>query len=131
MYRLLGWLNIFMTIVIIMPFILRKIDRLFLKNKSISYLNIIKFLRRLHKPFGIILFISAIFHGILALGVWRIHTGMILGIVVAVTALLGISFYIIKKKWIFIWHKTSALVLFVLLLIHLIFPSILNNLFGI
>lgn len=130
MYKLFGWLNIAIVAFMILPFILRKLNALFFKKKGV-YLRIIKLLRKLHKPLGAVLFVVIVIHGISALGTWRLHTGMILGIMSAITMVFGMSFYILKKKWLYSLHKILVAILVVLLLIHLIFPSAVYYIFGI
>ena len=88
-------------------------------------------LRVVHKPLGIAILVLAIVHGILALGALRLHTGTIAGIMLIATAALGGSFYLLKKKPLFIAHRTMALLFVLFVLVHLIFPSAVWSLFGI
>jgi len=87
-------------------------------------------MRKLHKPLGYVLFVSAVTHGFLALGSLRLHTGTILGIIVVITSIFGMVFYAVKNKWVVNIHKAFAYILIFLLLIHLILPSAVYYLLG-
>ncbi len=130
-YAILGWVNLAAIIVMTMPFWLRLINKHAFKGKNAALTRIAKTLRAVHKPLGLILVASVIIHGILALGALRLHTGTLAGILLIVTAALGTTFFFRKKKPILIAHRTMALLLALFVLIHLIFPSALWQLFGI
>lgn len=125
MYSVLGWLNVVILGVILSPYLLNFINRKLFNTKNMGFRNAVKFLRRLHKPFGVIIAILALVHGYMALGSLRLHTGSLLYLSVFITAVLGGSFYRFKKRALFIWHKRMALLSFLLLLIHIFYPSAL------
>ena len=131
MYATLGWINVALLAVMLLPYLLRLMGSRIFHWKGKGYIKTLKGLRTLHKPLGAVLVISVVAHGVMALGAWRLHTGMILGGVLVITATLGLSFYISKKKELFAWHKRSMAVVVVMVLIHLIFPSAIYTLFGI
>ncbi len=125
MYSVLGWLNVVVLAVILSPYVLGFLNRKFFKTKSKGFRDAMKFLRRLHKPLGVTLAILALVHGYLAMGGFRLHTGSLLYLSIFITALLGGSFYRLKKRSLFTWHKRMALLSFLLLLLHLLYPSAL------
>lgn len=94
MYKILGWTNAIVTIILILPFALQSI----FKKKEGILSSIIKLLRKFHKVLGMVIFISIAFHGIMALGSFSLHTGTIAGIAFVMTAILGILFTLLKKK---------------------------------
>jgi hypothetical protein len=125
MYSVLGWLNVVVLGVILSPYVLGFLNRKFFKTQKQGFRNTLKFLRRLHKPLGIAMAVLALVHGYLAMGGLRLHTGSLLYLSIIITALLGGSFYKLKKRALFTWHKRMALVSFLLLLLHLFYPSAL------
>lgn len=131
MYKIFGWLNVSLVVIMISPFILRWINTHVFKSPNPALAKIVKFLRTLHKILGGLLLASAITHAILALSAWRWHTGIILGITAELAAIFAVLFYIFKKKWLFLTHRIIAVVAILLLLVHLIFPSAMYSIFGI
>lgn len=128
MYAILGWVNVGLVAVMLLPFALRVLSGK--GKKSAAYIKTSKFLRTLHKPLGVVLLVSAAVHGFLALGVLRLHTGTIAGALLLITVALGAVFFTSRKKGVFAWHKTAALVFVILLLVHLIAPSAVYSLLG-
>lgn len=131
MYAVFGWINISLITLMLLPFAIFNLNSLLFKKKVSVYLKLAKFLRKLHRYLGIPLVISVIYHGFLALGSFRLHTGTILGIMLIVVAIFGMIFILFKKKWAFKTHKLLAILLMLLLILHLIFPSALYYIFGI
>ena len=123
MYSILGCLSVAILGVLVSPFVLNYINKNILNSKSKSIKKVVKFLRKLHKPLGITLAVVAIVHGYLALGSIRLHTGTILYTSILITAALGGSFYRLKKKNLFKWHKRFAMISFILFLVHFFYPS--------
>ena len=123
MYVFLGWLNVALFAVMTAPLWLRFLNTHFFHAQGEGYVKAIKKLRAVHKPLGGVILIIAIVHGYLALGGLRLHTGTLLLIVTAVTAGLGLSFFIFKKKALFVWHRWMALVVVCFVLLHLIWPG--------
>lgn len=131
MFRVLGWFNVFLLTVMTAPYWLRFLNSHTLHLKGGAYGKTIKVLRAVHKPVGAAILLIAVLHGYLALGALRIHTGSILWTAVFLTAALGASFYLSKKRPLFQWHKRLAATAVTLLLIHLLFPSAVYTLFRI
>lgn len=130
MYSTLGWLNIGFLVLMTAPYWLRLLNKHTLHLKGGAYAKTIKALRAIHKPLGLTVVVVMLVHGYLALGSLRLHTGTIVGVMLLITASLGGLFYFTKKRFAFTWHKRMALLLVVLLLIHLIFPSAVYYLFN-
>ena len=129
-YALVGWLNVIVFLIILSPYVLNLLNRKVLKTKNKSFFKVVKFLRKLHKPFGIALIVLGIVHGYMALRGFRLHTGSLFYIAILATGVLGGSFYRLKKKELFVWHKRLAAVAVVLFLIHFFFPGALYYLLG-
>ena len=131
MYAVIGWFNVAFVVIMTAPFWLRLVNKHAFQNKNKALAKLAKLLRTVHKPLGIAIVVLAVVHGILALGALRLHTGTIAGIMLIITAVLGGSFYGLKKKPVLIAHRTMALLFALLVLVHLIFPSAIWSLFGI
>jgi len=130
MYSILGWLNVIILGVLVSPYVLNFLNKHIIKTKSSNFRKFVKFLRTLHKPFGVIMAVLALVHGYMALGSLRLHTGSLLYLSIFITAALGGSFYKLKKRPLFQWHKRMAFISFLLLLLHLFYPNALWYLFN-
>lgn len=122
-YALVGWLSVMVFAIVLAPFILNFLNRKIFKSKSKTFFKVLKFLRGLHKPFGIALIILGLIHGFMAMGRLRLHTGSLFYFAILITGILGISFYKLKKRELFAWHKRFAAIAFILFLLHFFFPS--------
>ena len=130
-YAILGWTSIGLAVIASSPYWLRMLNNLTFKTKDKRFFSLLKFLRKIHKPLGLLLAVIAIIHGYLALnGNIRLHTGLLVYISFFLTAVLGGIHYRLKNKTIFKFHKTMVLVSFLLLILHLAFPWALGQLFG-
>lgn len=125
MYGFLGFLNIALLAVMTSPFWLRVLNDHSLHLKGGTYGKALKFLRMIHKPLGASILIIASIHGYLALGAIRLHTGVLLLLAILGTAILGFSFFLLKKRSLFVWHRRLVTVIIFFLLLHLLFPSAL------
>ena len=121
MYRILGWTNIAIVVLMLLPFVLVKIA----KNKDGILKKIQKILLKLHRPLSGLLLLSAIVHGYLALGTFALHTGTILLIAVIISVIFASIFIMMKKKVFFTLHRAMASVIILLILLHLLFPWVL------
>lgn len=128
-YRLLGYLTLFLLVVVTAPYWLRTLNNWTIKTKSKSFLNLIKFLRKLHKPLGILLAVMAAWHGYVIFWL-NLHTGLLAFGAFIITALLGVYHWRKKDKHVFKAHKTMALLSALLVALHLLWPSALRQLFG-
>ncbi len=128
-YSNLGWLNLILIGVLITPYVLKFLNRKVFKTKNDLYKKTIAFFRKIHKPLGIAILIIPLIHGYMALGtLFRLHTGTLLYLSILITASLGGSFFKLKKKKLFVWHKRMAFITVILFLIHFYFPSAIYNL---
>lgn len=123
MYVILGWTNVIVLGVLLTPSVINFLNRNFLKMRFLTLTKITKPLKTLHNPLGLIILILPLIHGYLAMGTIRIHTGSLLYTFILLTAILGGSFYRLKERNLFIWHKIMAFVSFLLFLLHLFFPK--------
>jgi cytochrome b561 len=125
MFSFLGWLNVALLAIIVMPYVLNLINKHFLKTKKKEFREFVKVLRSFHKPLGVMLLIIAPIHGLLALGRISLHTGTLLYVVILFAALLGASFYKLKKRTLFLWHKRMGFLILIFLFLHLLYPNAL------
>lgn len=130
LYQILGIINVALLIVITSPYWLRWLGQRFFPKKKIASTKLMKVLRAVHKPFGVCLLLIMLTHGYLALGALRLHTGVLVGISVLATVVLGILFFWKKKAVFFKWHKRAALLTVLLTLLHLFVPNALYYIFG-
>lgn len=129
-YSTVGWLSLVVFLIILGPYLLNLLNRKVLKTKNKTFFKIIKFLRSLHKPLGIALIILGIIHGYMALRGFRLHTGTLFYFSILITGVLGGSFYRLKKRELFVWHKRMAAITVLLFLLHFFFPSAMYYLLG-
>ncbi len=130
-YRFLGYLSIALVVLVTAGWWLRKLNALTFKTKNKQFLNLLKFLRKLHKPLGILLVSVALWHGFAALGTVRPHTGLVAYFAFVLTGLLGVAFWLKKDKRAFKGHKVMAFISVVLLVLHLLWPGAIWQLFGV
>ncbi|TJX13179.1 hypothetical protein E9840_10345 [Tissierella creatinini] len=122
-YKILGWINAISLTIVVAPFALNFLSRKLFNSKNKDIRNIVKYLRKFHKPLGIVLIVIGIIHGYMALGSLRLHTGTLLYLSIILTGALGGSFYKAKKRIFFVWHKRMAFVSVALLMLHYFYPS--------
>ena len=130
MYSILGWLNALLLILMILPFILVRANKMIFKGKNKGLQSITKLLRKVHKQMGLVLVVTGITHGYLALGGFILHTGTLLYLSLIATGSMGFLFYRKKKKILLQLHRYLAALVIALLALHLIFPSALYYIFN-
>ena len=91
--RFIGWLNIGLLVVMILPFLLRQFSTRVKKVKGKWYPKLNKFLRTIHKPLGIAIVLLSMLHGYLVFGGFRLHTGTLELFAIVIMAALGATFY--------------------------------------
>jgi len=131
MYKILGLINLALVVIITSPFWLRTLNKWTFKTKDKHFLDTVKFLRKLHKPLAIVLALNILWHAYLALGTIRLHTGLLAYISFLLTVTVGGIYYKKKGKLLFKVHKTLALVSVLLVIIHLLWPEAIWQIFGI
>ena len=130
-FRYLGWATLIAVAVMVLPYVLRMLNTWVFKRKSKGLLQVIKFLRAIHKPLGLLIVLVAMVHGFGMLGRFRLHTGSLTLMSLVLTGILGAIFWQKKDKRALQGHRVMSLVSVILLLIHLFWPSALFKLFGI
>ena len=131
MYKTLGTISLILVIIITAPYWLRTLNSWTVKTKDKRFFNLLKFLRKLHKPLGLVLAVLVIWHGTLVWGWSRLHTGHLALIGFLITVVLGGAHYKLKNKKLFKAHKLMALISVLLLVLHRLWPSALWRIFGI
>ena len=127
MYKVLGFINIGLLVIVLCPFIFRKMKQWFIHSKSPKYAKFMKALRLIHKPAALLLLASIFVHGWLALGALSLHTGTVAAASFVVTALFGLLFYLLHKKRLLQFHRLLALLSVLLVAVHLLFPWLLSG----
>lgn len=122
--RFIGWLNIGLLVVMILPFLLRQFSTRVKKVKGKWYPKLNKFLRTIHKPLGIAIVLLSMLHGYLVFGGFRLHTGTLELFAIVIMAALGATFYFTKKKPFLVWHRWALALLVLMVLLH----QVLRNL---
>ena len=123
MFRVLGWVNAGLLLIMVLPFILTRANRLLFEGKNETLRAILKVNRKVHKPSGVLLLIIAFIHGYLAMGRVALHTGTVLYVSLFLTAILGGWFWQKKNKQVFQIHKLGALISVLLFLLHWLAPG--------
>lgn len=133
MYGISGYINIILFAVITSPFWLRFLNKYIFKSKAKAFTDTLAFLRKLHKPLAVVFLLWGLYHGYTKWGMLYpggvlppLHTGMLVWLATAVTAALGLTFLITKKKTVFKAHKIAALCIILLLAIHRLFPYLIS-----
>lgn len=130
-YAVLGWINVGLAVLMLTPYVMRKLNDFFFKKKQGGYIKAMRAFRKSHRYIGLALAASVIAHGWLALGALRLHTGTLAGAAVIGMAVFGLIFIIAKKRWAFKTHKALAIAFIALMVLHLISPYALYYIFGI
>jgi len=128
--RFIGWLNIGLIGIMVLPFLLRQFSTRVKKIKGTWYPKLNKFLRTIHKPLGIAIALLAMLHGYLVFGGFRLHTGTLEFFAIVIMAALGATFYFTRKKPFLVWHRWALVLLLLMVLVHQIFPNLIYALFG-
>ena len=126
MIKFLGLINILLVSVLTSTYWLPRLNRHTLRIIRAGYQSLIGFLRKIHKPLGFVLQVTALAHGMLALGKLSLHTGSVMWIVIFLTSLLGGALYRKRKPALFKWHRRFALLVVLLMLLHLFAPNALS-----
>ena len=127
-YKFFAWLNVVLLVIQLAPYLLVRLNKEFLKTKNKTYLTLTKGLRKYHKQTGALLLVTGIIHGYLALGgQLRLHTGTILYLAIVLSAILGFGFFKKKQKQLLKVHRTMALLIVLLFLIHFLTPNLMSD----
>lgn len=129
-FRFLGWVTLVALAVMVLPYVLRMVNKWAFKNECKGLSKAVKILRQIHKPLGIALVVVAAVHGYGMLGRLRLHSGSLTLMSIIVTGVLGAIFWKKKDKRALQGHRVMALVSVLFLLLHLFWPAALYSLFG-
>lgn len=120
----LGWINLALITAmgLIYPLRMR-----YLKTKDKTLLALYKKMRIIHPVTGGLVIAIGLIHGYMSLGTLRIHTGLLIVIVLmmmAAVALLGPRTELLKRSWRVI-HRYMGVLLWSSILLHLFFRSLI------
>ena len=136
MVSTLGWLNVILLILVAQIYTLKKIMIAISASESkkikdtitvVPWRKVYKFWRMLHPFMGLLTLVIGSYHGYLALGGLRLHTGSLVLTNLFLLAIVGgilfksISF---KNRMRFI-HRSLALLLIATFLIHYFWPALI------
>lgn len=116
----LGYVNVTLLILLLSPFLIRRINKYFFYNKNMTLKKTVTYLAKSHKFFGVVLLINAFVHGYMSLGTIRLHSGVILWIWVLIQVILGNLVKRIKKPYLLKTHRAVGLTSLLFLIAHLI-----------
>lgn len=128
MFRIVGWVNAALLLIVLLPWIGTKLNKWFFSGKNAALRSFVRIIRKIHKPSAVLLVIVAFVHGYMAVGGLMLHTGTVLYVSLLFTAITGIGFWRQKKKVIFKGHKFFALITSLLFLLHWLAPGALRGL---
>lgn len=120
----LGWINVALITAMGLIYPLRMN---YLKTKNKKLLAVYQKMRIIHPITGGMIIALGLIHGYMSLGTIRLHTGLLIVIVLvimAAIALLGPRTKFLKKNWRVV-HRYMGLVLWSSILLHLFFRSLI------
>jgi len=128
-YQIIGWLgrlNIILTLIAALLFTFRRVNKRLFNSKNTTIKKVIKFLSKMHPFTGIILVITALIHGYMALDtIFKVHTGPIAWFIIflmMLVALFGKKYKI--KNWLK-FHKGLAVLFLIAILFHIFARNIM------
>lgn len=120
----LGWINLALITAMGLIYPLRMT---YLKTKDKKLLSFYKKMRVIHPLMGGAIITIGLIHGYMSLGTIRLHTGLLIVIVLAIMgaiALLGPRTTFLKKNWRVV-HRFMGLLLWSSILLHLFYRSLI------
>ncbi len=120
MVSLIGFINATLLILLLSPFIIRRVNKYLFKNKNKTLKKYATSLSKIHMYFAYILLITAFIHGYMALGTIRLHTGYILWMWVLIQVILGNVLKRMKKPYLLKIHRAVGVASLIFLIAHLI-----------
>ncbi|HHY99796.1 MAG TPA: hypothetical protein PLV23_05685 [Sedimentibacter sp.] len=120
MVTILGLINASLLILLLSPFLLRRINKLIFHNKNKALKKIAAILSKMHMYFAYILLATAFTHGYMALGTIRLHSGYFLWLLVLIQVVVGNMFRKMKKPYMMKVHRALGISSLVLLIFHLL-----------
>lgn len=122
MYSIFGWISAGFLGILILPFILLRLNKYIFKTKSKVFFDSIKVLRKIHKPLGVLFLAAALYHGYLILGRITLHTGTVLYAIIILTVVFGGGYYRTKNSNFLKLHRLFAATVLVMFLVHFFYP---------
>jgi hypothetical protein len=116
----LGYLNLALMICLLLPFLLRRINRHAFNSKNQLLGKTASGFAKVHPYLGPLLLLLALVHGYLALGIIMMHTGTVLGAAILLQNILGLSFKLFGKPFLLKLHRPLGLLAVLFLLAHLL-----------
>lgn len=120
MVRFLGWFNFTLIIFNFSLFFARRFNKHLLTNRSFFMRDVSRFLSSLHPITGIVVVITGIIHGYLALGSIRLHSGLILWLTIVITGILAGWGKKLRIRYWVARHRLASLLIIVSLILHLV-----------
>ena len=120
LFKNLGWVNIGLLVLIIMHFILRRINKYALGNKSKFLRKASKTMSAIHPYLTGLLLISAFLHGFNLVGGIRVHSGFLAFSVILLQAILGVIVKKYFKKPILVIHRFTGIAIVVTVILHVV-----------
>lgn len=119
-WKNLGWVNISLLVLIIMHFVLRRVNKLAYKNKNQLLRKLSTIMSKIHPYLTGLLLVTAFLHGFNLAGGIRLHSGYIAFTAILLQSIFGVLVKFKKKKPILIAHRTIGLLLIISVLFHVI-----------
>jgi|SRR6056297_2462387 len=126
LYAVLGWINVVLVTISLSYFFVKLFFKKYkfkTKESKIKFAQAIKKISKYHKINGVLILIVALIHAYLILGtVFYWHTGLVLFLAILLNLLIYLLGKIkLLKKWL-LFHKYTAILIFIFLIIHLTNP---------
>lgn len=115
----IGWLNVVLLSISLLPFLLRRYRKYILKKPSKKLNAVLKPLSKIHPFIGITLMITGFLHGYMALGTIRLHTGYITWFLVLLLFAIRMWGNLSKNRYWLVLHRAVAFLLVFSLLLHI------------
>ena len=119
-FKYLGWVNISLLTLIIMHFLLRRVNKFAFKNKNKPLRKISLFMSKIHPYLTGMLLLTAFLHGYNLAGGIRFHSGYIAFFAILLQGVFGLLVKFKKGKTILITHRIIGLTLVVSVITHVI-----------
>jgi hypothetical protein len=115
----IGWLNVILLCISLLPFLLRRFRKYILKKPSKKLNALLRPLSKIHPFIGVTLMVMGFLHGYMALRSFRLHTGYITWFLVIVLFSIRIWGNLSKNRYWLVLHRAVALLLVIALMIHI------------
>ena len=131
MVEVMGWMNLVLVVVMGIIYPVKKYATAMLqkvgKEKSKGSMKLYQLIRQIHPILGTIIVLLGLLHGYLAIGTMRLHTGLLIVIMImlmGIVAIFGPKLKVLRKKWRTL-HRSMGLFLFIFVIIHLFWRNLI------